>query len=137
MARVLVEYYVPIRAVHVGSVILSGTLFALRGLFVLATRTALAQRPLLRYLSYSIDTVLLVSAVLLVAILPWAMFSNGWLLVKLVLVAVYVLLGTFALKRGQTARTRGICYVAALATFVFVVGIAIVHQPLGWLYLLK
>ena len=55
-----------------------------------------------RYLSYSIDSVLLTAALMLVTILPHAMYANGWLTVKLVLLVVYVVLGSFALKRGRT-----------------------------------
>ena len=58
-------------------------------------------------LSYTIDTVLLTAALMLLTILPGAMFANGWLTTKLVLVVVYVVLGTFALKRGRTPRVRG------------------------------
>ena len=86
-----------------------------------------------RYLSYGIDTVLLTAALMLLTILPGAMFANGWLTTKLVLVLVYVVLGTFALKRGRTARVRLACYSAALLVFATIIGIAIAHHPLGWL----
>ena len=132
---VLADHYVQIRALHVCSVVLSGTLFAARGLLIQGGRCRLAQSAAVRYLSYAIDTVLLASALLLVAILPRAMFANGWLAVKLVLLVVYVLLGTYALKRGRTPRIRRACYLAALTTFVLIVGVAMAHQPLGWLYL--
>lgn len=131
----LAEYYIQIRTLHIASVLLSGVVFMLRGLLIQVGGNRFALAAPGRYISYSIDTVLLVSALLLVTILPWAMFSNGWLVTKLVLVVIYVLLGTYALKRGRTARIRGICYSAALAIFVIIVGIAIAHQPMGWLYL--
>lgn len=131
----LAEYYIQIRSVHIASVLVSGAVFMLRGLLIQLDRKGFALAAPVRYISYSIDTVLLVSALLLVAILPWAMFSNGWLATKLVLVVVYVVLGTLALKRGRTARVRSICYVIALLTFIFIIGIAIAHQPLGWLYI--
>lgn len=131
----LAEHYLAIRNLHVASVLLSGCVFLLRGLLIQSGRNKLAMALPVRYVSYTIDTVLLVSALLLVAILPWAMFANGWLSVKLVLVVLYVVLGTYALKRGRTRRVRAICYLAALVTFIVIIGIAIAHQPLGWLYL--
>ncbi len=131
----LAEHYLAIRHLHVASVVLSGCVFLLRGLLIQAGRKKWALAALVRYTSYTIDTILLVSALLLVAILPWAMFANGWLATKLVLVVLYVVLGTYALKRGRTRRVRAICYLAALATFIIIIGIAIAHQPLGWLYL--
>jgi len=87
----------------------------------------------LRYLSYAIDTVLLTVALMLTAVLPPAAFANHWLTVKLVLLVVYVVLGSFALKRGRSARTRGICFGTAVAVYAFMFGIARTHQPLGWL----
>ena len=68
---------------------------------------------------------------MLLTVLPGAMFANGWLTTKLVLVVVYVLLGTLALKRGRTARVRSACYLSALLAFTAIIGIAIAHHPLG------
>ena len=85
----------------------------------------------LRYLSYSIDTVLLTAALMLLTLLPGAMFANGWLTVKLALLVVYVVLGSFALKRGNTLNIRWICYIAALTVYAFMLSVARTHQPLG------
>jgi len=127
----MIEYYPQIRAAHLLAVVLSGTLFAARGLGVLAG----ARWPLhaiVRYSSYAVDTVLLTAALMLVSVLPAATFANHWLTVKLVLVVVYVGLGTLALKRARP-RGRAICYLAALVVFGVVIGIARHHSPLAWL----
>ena len=128
----MIEYYPQIRAAHLLAVVFSGTLFAARGLGVLAG----ARWPLhaiVRYSSYAVDTVLLTAALMLVSVLPAATFANHWLTVKLVLVVVYVGLGTLALKRARTPRGRAICYLAALVVFGVVIGIARHHSPLAWL----
>ena len=97
----MIEFYPQARVVHIGAVLCSGTLFALRGASVLAgARWPMAAA--LRYLSYSIDAVLLTAALVLVAMLPSAMFANHWLTVKLVLLLAYVALGSLALKRGRS-----------------------------------
>ena len=129
----LIAFYPQIKWVHIATVCASGSLFALRGALVQARRPAWAMAAPVRYLSYSIDTVLLTAALMLLTILPGAMFANGWLTAKLVLVVVYVGLGTFALKRGRTPRMRTICFVAALLVFATIIGIALAHHPLGWL----
>ena len=128
----MIEFYPQIRAIHILAVTLSGSLFVLRGLGVLAGARWPRFAPV-RYLSYTIDTVLLTAALMLVTILPAAVFANHWLTVKLVLVVVYVVLGVFALRRGRTPRARAICYAAALLVFGTIVGIARMHHPLGWL----
>ena len=129
----MIEFYPQIKWVHIACVLASGLLFALRGLAVQLGHAGAAQWTPLRLLSYSIDTALLTAALMLLTILPGAMFANGWLTTKLVLVLVYVVLGTFALKRGRTARVRLACYSAALLVFATIIGIAIAHHPLGWL----
>src|SRR3546814_13456252 len=74
----MIEFYPQIRHVHILTVVLSGSLFALRGLFALAGARWPHVAPV-RYLSYTIDTTLLTAALMLVSILPGAMFANGWL----------------------------------------------------------
>src|SRR5690606_28117935 len=84
-----------------------------------------------KWLSYAVDTALLTAALMLLTILPWAMFGNGWLLAKVALIVVYVVLGMFALRRGRPPRTRAVCYVLALLVFGAIYGIARAHHPLG------
>ena len=86
------EFYPQIKWVHVACVLASGSLFALRGLLVQLGHAGTAQWMPLRWLSYAIDTTLLTAALMLVSILPGAMFANGWLTTKLVLLVVYVVL---------------------------------------------
>ncbi len=132
----MIEFYPQIKFVHIASVGLSITLFALRGALVLAGRERFAMCAPLRYLSYSVDTVLLSTALLLLTILPAALFANHWLGVKLALLVAYVVLGSFALKRGRVRATRAVCFAAALLTIIVIYGIARAHHPLGWWHLL-
>lgn len=126
----MIEFYPQIRLVHIVCVVLSGTLFLLRGTGVLAD----ARWPMalsVRLASYSIDTVLLTAALMLFAMLPGGVFANGWLATKLVLLIVYVILGSYALKRAPTPRARLLCFFAATATYLFMFSIARAHDPFG------
>lgn len=126
----MIEFYPQIKLVHVAAVLLSGGLFALRGLAV-GSGTRWGMATPVRYLSYSIDIVLLAAALMLVAILPGAVFANGWLWVKLALLVVYIGLGTLALKRGRTPRVRTATFVAALLVYASMFAVARAHHPLG------
>ena len=128
----MIEFYPQIRNVHILAITLSGCLFALRGLGMLLGMHWPQWSPV-KYLSYTIDTVLLTAALMLLTILPGAVFANGWLTVKLVLVVVYVVLGVFALRKARTPGSRAVFYVLALLTFLAIVGIARMHSPWGWL----
>lgn len=130
----MLEYYPQIKSVHVLSVLASISLLTLRGMLVLAGRSAWALSPGLRYLSFSIDTVLLAAALTLVSILPSALFANHWLSVKLVFLVIYVGLGSLAL-RGQRGRTaRALMLTLALLCAAAMASIARVHHPLGALH---
>ena len=132
----MTEFYLQIKWVHVAAVIASGVQFLLRGIAVqCGARWAMA--PPLRYLSYTIDTVLLTAAMMLVTILHQYPFVQAWLTVKVCLLVVYVVLGTFALKRGRTPRMRLACFVAALAVYGFIASVAVEHHPLGALLFLQ
>jgi uncharacterized membrane protein SirB2 len=127
----MLEYYPQIKLIHVAAVFASGLLFLTRGLMVQTDRQIWAMSGMLRYLSYSIDTVLLAAALSLLAILPAGINSNAWLTAKVVLLLVYIVLGSFALKRARTRQRRRLCFVAALLTYAFMLTIAWTHQPLG------
>ncbi len=129
----MIEFYAQIKGVHVASVIASGLLFLLRGTLVQAGRERIAMLAPLRYLSYTIDTVLLSAAFMLLTVLPHALYANGWLATKSFLLVVYVVLGSLALKRGRSARMRAICFVSALVVYLTMIGVARIHHPLGWL----
>ena len=56
---------------------------------------------------------------------------DHWLGAKLILLVVYVVLGSFALKRARSAGSRVLFLIAALAVFATMIGIAIAHHPAG------
>lgn len=64
----MIEYYLPIKLVHVAAVLASGGLFLLRGLGV-QLGAAWPQVAPVRMLSYVIDTTLLIAALMLSSML--------------------------------------------------------------------
>jgi uncharacterized membrane protein SirB2 len=129
----MIEYYAQIKLTHIVCVILSGGLFSLRGIYMLAG-SGTANHWALRMLSYVIDTMLLAAALTLVAMLGQYPFVQSWLTVKVLLLIVYIVLGVFALRRGRTRTVRAVCFTAALAVYLFIVSVALTHHPLGVLH---
>ncbi|WP_119289050.1 SirB2 family protein [Azohydromonas sediminis] len=126
------EAYAALRHLHVTLVGASGALFALRALAVLGG----ARWPLsmwLRIASVALDTLLFAAGVTLWVRLGLNPLRDHWLGVKLVLLAVYVVLGAWALRRAPTRRAKAGCLVAALAVFGFMVTVAVTRHPLGLL----
>jgi uncharacterized membrane protein SirB2 len=124
------DFYLEIRLVHITAVMLSGGLFLLRGL-ALNAGADWAMAPPVRVLGHTIDIVLLTAALMLMTIVRQYPGTDGWLTMKVALLVVYVVLGSFALKRGKTRAIRIGCFVAALLVFGFIVSIARAHDPLG------
>jgi uncharacterized membrane protein SirB2 len=110
---------------------LSITLFVLRGGLML-TGSPLLRTAVLRHLPHVVDTVLLTSALMLTTIIRQYPFVQGWLTLKVVLLLAYIVLGSIALRRGRTLRSRVLAFAAALATVLFLVSVARAHDPLGW-----
>jgi uncharacterized membrane protein SirB2 len=131
----VIEFYPQIKAVHIAAVMASGVLFLLRGAAVQMGASWAMAAPL-RYLSYTIDTVLLTAALMLATIIHQFPFVQGWLTAKVLLLVVYIVLGSFALKRGRTRAVRTSCWIAALLVYLFIVSIARAHNPLGIVALL-
>ena len=128
----MIAYYLQIKAFHIFVALLSGGLFAVRGGFALAGARWPNAAPV-RWTSYAIDTALLTAALMLLTILPGAMFANGWLAVKLSLLVGYVVLGVYALRRAKTRRARVLSFVGALVLFAGIYATARSHDPLGML----
>jgi uncharacterized membrane protein SirB2 len=123
-------WVLPIRQAHLALVVVSGTLFALRGLGVLAG----ARWPLhkaLRVGSVVIDTLLLAAGVSLWSVLQLNPMRETWLGAKLVLLLLYIMLGRWALKRAGTTAARAAFFIAALTVFATMVSIGWTRHPLG------
>lgn len=120
------DAYPALRQVHVALVVFSGTLFALRAAGVLAgARWPLAPGP--RFAAIGIDTLLLAAGVTLWIMLGLNPLRETWLGAKLVLLVVYVGLGTMALRRARGTGARLAWTAAALACFGAMVAIARTH----------
>lgn len=126
----LAAWYWQILYTHITCVVLSGSLFFTRGCLMLANRPW-ANHVLVRRLSYVIDTTLLAAAIVLTTIIHQYPFVQSWLTVKVLLLVVYIVLGVFALRRGRTRARRAGFFVAALAVFLFIVSVAVTHNPQG------
>ena len=126
----MTEFYLPLRQLHIACAILSISLFMLRGGLMLAD-SSWQRLLLLQYLPHVVDTVLLMSALMLTTIVHQYPFANGWLTAKVVLLTVYVGLGSIALRRGRTRRVRIVALAGALLAVAFLVSVARAHHPLG------
>ncbi|MDA1370798.1 MAG: SirB2 family protein [Proteobacteria bacterium] len=117
-----VSIYDLIKVLHVSCAVVTLCGFTLRGYWMLVGSDWLQQK-ITRVLPHIIDTVLLVSAIVLVIMSRQYPFVVDWVTIKIGLLLLYVVLGTFALKRGKTKQIRIACLIGALLTIagIFIV----------------
>lgn len=122
--------YLALKHLHLTCVVLSGTGFFLRGLWMLLD-SPLLQRRWVRIAPHLIDTLLLGSAVAMAVLSAQYPFVQDWLTAKVLGLLVYILCGAVALRRGRTKRQRAVFYLLALAVFAWIVSVALTRNPLG------
>lgn len=117
-----------LKAVHVGSALLSITGFVIRGAWMLQGSPLLKARAT-RILPHVVDTLLLGSAIALALRISQYPFVHTWLTAKVLALLVYIVLGSIALKYGRSRRVRALSYGVALGVFLYIVAVAIARNP--------
>ncbi len=118
-----------LKTLHITCVVLSFSLFFLRGVWLLRGAPIMQQRWV-KIAPHSIDTLLLVSAIWLAWQLGYSPFNAPWLAAKIAALLLYIGLGMLAFRFAKTPRTRLLAWLAALLTFSYIVLTAITHNPL-------
>lgn len=121
--------YLAIKHIHMTFAALSGTLFFLRGLWMLRESPLLQKRWIARS-SYVIDTMLLGSAIVMMVWSAQYPLVQQWLTVKVLAVIAYIVAGAIALKRGRTRGARIGAFVIALLLLAYIVKLALTRQLL-------
>jgi uncharacterized membrane protein SirB2 len=117
-----------LRILHLSLGALTITGFLLRALWMLR-RSPLLGRPWVRVVPHVVDTALLASGVGLVMSLGYHLAWPHWLTVKLLALTAYVVLGAIGLRRGRTRGIRVLATLGAIASFAFLVAVALTRSP--------
>lgn len=118
-----------LKTLHIGCVLLSGSGFVLRSVWMWHGSPWLQTR-ITRILPHVVDSLLLISAILLAIRIQQYPLLHGWLTAKVVALVLYIGFGTIALKRGRTRRVRTVAAIAAMAVFAYIVAVALTRTPL-------
>lgn len=124
--------YSLLKPFHLATIAITLTLFLLRGVWMMADSPRLQARWV-RIVPHVNDTLLLASGFSLAVLLGQYPLVNGWLTAKFFALILYIVLGTYALKRGKTRRRRIAAWVAALLVFGYMVAVAVTHAPFPFL----
>ena len=124
--------YLLLKHLHVTFVTISIVGFALRGIWML-TDSPLLNRLWVRVIPHVNDTLLLAAASGLSIVLQQYPFVHGWVTAKVIGLLAYIGFGMFALRRGRSKAVRTGFWLAALASFAYIVSVALTKDPRGFL----
>lgn len=122
--------YFAVKYLHITAVVLTAALFLLRGIWMIVDSPWL-ERRWVKVVPHVIDTLLLLSALVLIFVIHQYPFIDDWLTAKVVGLLVYIGLGMVALHYGKTRRIRVVAWVAAWVVFAYIVSVAVYKSP--WL----
>ncbi len=123
--------YVLIKSLHLSTVFVTSALFLLRAVWMLQA-SPLLQHRVTKVVPHINDSLLLVSGITLAVMTHQYPFVNGWLTAKLFALLAYIVFGSLALKRGRTLRRRQVAALLAMATFAYILAVALSRNPLPY-----
>ena len=122
-----------LKQLHLSTIALTLALFVLRGVWMMRESPRL-HASWVRIVPHLNDTLLLASGISLAILTRQYPLLNGWLSAKLFALFLYIVLGTIALKRGQTQGQRIAAWIAALLVFCYMVSVAITRDPSPFIF---
>lgn len=119
--------YMAFKHMHMMFVVLSVSLFLIR--FAMSLKpAAMLSHKFFKIAPHVIDTLLLLSAVMLMLTIQQYPFTSAWLTEKLIAVVAYIVLAVMAF-RGRTVFIRWFCFLGALGWLGLAVRVAMTKQP--------
>lgn len=119
-----------LKYLHIVSVAASFSLFFMRGLWMMQSYPD-SQEKWVRLLPHGVDTVLVLSAMAMLAMSPLNGWPGDWLTVKLALLVAYVSLSLYVFRGARALAARILAWLLALFVFLLVTTIAVLRNPLG------
>ena len=123
------SWYLILKHAHITFAVISFLGFSLRG-YWMVMESALLQTKAAKILPHLNDTLLLGTAIALVVMPRQYPIVVGWVTLKILMLILYIVFGTFALKRG---RNKALRIKLLMASVVVVPGIFLVAMTKpGW-----
>ena len=120
-----------IKSIHLVTVAGSILFFILRYVWMLF-ESPMLQKKWVKIFPHIVDTLLLISAIILAVQISQYPLVDGWLTAKVFALLLYIVLGSIALKRGKTKGIRIVAGVLAISTFAYMISVAVSKSILGF-----
>lgn len=121
----------PVFIIHVTTALLSISGFIFRGILRFSG-SDLVNRKWLKITPHIIDTVLIISAIMLFTRSGLDLMTTPWLQAKIVALIVYIALGLVAFRFAKTTPVRLLAWLAAILVFGYILSVAVSKNPLGF-----
>jgi uncharacterized membrane protein SirB2 len=123
--------HIALKHLHLTFVVLALLIFCARGVLLFINSPLLAKK-LLKITPHIINTIMLVSGIVLAVSLGMKPGGHPWLMAKIIGLVVFIILGVGAFKvRNQLLQKT--LWIGALLVFAYIVSVAITKNPLGFL----
>jgi uncharacterized membrane protein SirB2 len=119
--------YAALLSVHRLTVVISLALFVLRGVWRMMD-SPMNAKMWVKIVPHINDTILLLAAIGMLVVAGLNPLDHGWIMAKIIGLLAYIVLGTFAIKRGKTQMQRNVAFVGALAVFGYIAMVAVTKQ---------
>ena len=120
-----------VKTIHIAFVTLSFAGFFVRGIWMLKDSKLLQQRWV-KISPQIVDTVLLVSAIVLAVQLRVSPLEQAWLMAKIIALLLYIAAGLVALRFGRSRRIRLNAWLFGLVIYLYIVSVALSKSVMGW-----
>jgi uncharacterized membrane protein SirB2 len=124
--------YLILKNFHIAIAALTISGFLLRGYWLLSGST-LHQNRATKIVPHIVDTLFFGTAIWMVIEADITPLQHAWLVAKFAGLVAYIVFGLVAFRFGRTIEIQLIAFIAAIASFAFVVGAAITRSPLSWI----
>lgn len=123
--------YIALKHLHLTFVVISLLIFFVRGVF-LFINSPLLTKKIMKIAPHIINTIMLVSGVVLAVNLGMKPGEHPWIMAKIIGLIVFIVVGVGAFK-VRNRLLQKILWIDALVVFGYIVSVAITKNPMGFL----
>jgi uncharacterized membrane protein SirB2 len=122
-----------LKLIHLTTVTITISLFVIRGLGLFMNAKFMSQKWI-KIVPHINDTILLISGIWLAIQIEQYPLVHDWLTAKLLALLIYIGLGLAVFRFAHNRRQQIVFWGLAILVFVYMLGVAIRHDPMSWMH---
>jgi uncharacterized membrane protein SirB2 len=122
-----------LKLIHLSTITITISLFVIRGIGLFLNAGFMSQ-TWIRIVPHINDTILLISGIWLAIQIEQYPLVDSWLTAKLLALLLYIVLGLAVFRFAHNRRQQVSFWILAILVFVYMLGVAIRHDPMSWMH---